>query len=136
MSDVYECVMRHSIYFNVEADDEEQMRTWLQTHDMNDVNNLTKDYAETWDENICGPSSKAALPFKPHFSIKSKYYPVYSEKEDITFIMKETEDTITVSGFYFGKPNEKLTEQYKSDLFADKDLFKNRLSLKLKGEIK
>jgi len=45
-------------------------------------------------------------------------YTVYAEKDDMTFIMEETENTITVRGFYFGKPNDKDTKKYLGGLIA------------------
>lgn len=49
-------------------------------------------------------------------------YTVYSEKSDMTFIMKETPDgnkqTISVVGFYFGEPNEEATKTFNGSLMA------------------
>ena len=116
---VFACVMEHRRYFNVEADNEEQMMEWLQTHDASDVDNLTKDYTDEYDERIYFNGENC----KPHFSIATKYYPVYSEKDDITFIMKETTNKISVCGFYFGEPDEDLTKEYTGKLTAEKNLW-------------
>ena len=61
-----------------------------------------------------------------YFNIATKYYPVYSKESNITFIMKETENEISVSGFYYGTPVDILTEQFKGSLTAEK--------IKIKGE--
>ncbi len=45
-------------------------------------------------------------------------YPVYAEKDDMTFIMKEEENTIECIGFYFGEPSEELTKEYQNKLVA------------------
>ena len=52
---VYACAMEQTRYFNIEADegDEERVMEWLLTHNMQDVDNLTKDYQDEWDERIC-----------------------------------------------------------------------------------
>lgn len=45
-------------------------------------------------------------------------YTVYAEKDDITFIMEQTEDKmrcdakIEVIGFYFGEPNKESTKKF------------------------
>lgn len=39
-------------------------------------------------------------------------FTVYSKEEDITFIMKETEDSLSVIGFYFGEPDPECTKEY------------------------
>lgn len=45
-------------------------------------------------------------------------YTVYAEKDDMTFIMEETENTITVRGFYFGEPDDEATKKYIGGLIA------------------
>lgn len=109
MSKVFNCVLEQTRYFNVEADSEEQMMEWLQTHDFNDVDNLTKDYHDAFDERIIdfGKVDKA------NFSIATQYYPVYSKDGDITFIMRKVGNMLSVSGFYFGEPNAEDIEIYK-----------------------
>lgn len=47
-----------------------------------------------------------------------KIYTVYAEKDDITFIMKDTEDTISVVGFYFGEPDTAATYRFMGSLTA------------------
>ena len=122
---VFACVLEQRRYFNVEADNQEQMMDWLQTHDLSDVAKLTRDYSDSWDERICDTDSGTNY-YRPHFSIATKYYPVYSKESDMTFIMKETENEISVSGFYYGTPVDSLTEQFKGSLTAEK--------IKMKGE--
>ena len=45
-------------------------------------------------------------------------YTVYAEKDDMTFIMEQTEDNmkceakIEVVGFYFGEPNKESTKKF------------------------
>ena len=39
-------------------------------------------------------------------------YTVYASADDMTFIMKEDEDTLSVVGFYFGEPDDKATEMF------------------------
>jgi hypothetical protein len=50
-------------------------------------------------------------------------YTAYAEKDDLTFIMEETEKdgktTVTVVGFYYGEPSEELTEEYTGKLVAE-----------------
>jgi hypothetical protein len=50
-------------------------------------------------------------------------YTAYAEKDDLTFIMEETEKDgktiVKVIGFYYGEPNEELTEEYKGKLTAE-----------------
>lgn len=46
-------------------------------------------------------------------------YTVYAEKDDITFIMKESDHNIEVVGFYFGEPDEEATKEYQGKLKAD-----------------
>lgn len=53
-----------------------------------------------------------------------KVYTVYSNTEDITFILEDTElygnvISTEVKGFYFGEPDEKATEQYYGSLKAE-----------------
>ena len=48
----------------------------------------------------------------------SMIYTVYAEKDDMTFIMEETENTITVRGFYFGEPDDEATKKYIGGLIA------------------
>ena len=50
-------------------------------------------------------------------------YTVYADKNDMTFIMEEktveNKKTISVVGFYFGEPDEKLTKEYLHSLTAE-----------------
>jgi hypothetical protein len=50
-------------------------------------------------------------------------YTVFAEKDDLTFIMEETEKDgktiVKVIGFYYGEPNEELTEEYTGKLVAE-----------------
>ena len=48
----------------------------------------------------------------------SMIYTVYAEKDDMTFIMEETENKIAVRGFYFGEPDDEATEKYYGGLTA------------------
>ena len=48
-----------------------------------------------------------------------KIYTVYSQESDMTFIMQDTDDTISVIGFYFGEPNEADTKEYAGQLVAE-----------------
>ena len=52
-----------------------------------------------------------------------KVYTIYAEQDDITFIMtveKEgKKEKHTVTGFYYGEPNEKLTQEYKNESTAE-----------------
>ena len=43
----------------------------------------------------------------------SKVWTVYAEADDMTFIMEDTEDSIKVVGFYFGKPTSEDTEYFR-----------------------
>lgn len=54
----------------------------------------------------------------------NRTYTVYSESSDMTFIMNDTiidgETTSTECiGWYYGKPNEKYTNEYKGKLKAE-----------------
>ena len=46
--------MEQTRYFNIEADNEDQVRDWLNTHSMEDIKEsaLTNSYADEWDERI------------------------------------------------------------------------------------
>ena len=50
-------------------------------------------------------------------------YTVYAEKDDLTFIMQDTEregkTIVKVIGFYYGEPSEELTEEYTGKLVAE-----------------
>ena len=54
-----------------------------------------------------------------------KIYTVYAEKEDLTFILKETRDnkgnpvSTECVGFYYGEPNERDTTNYIGALKAE-----------------
>lgn len=50
------------------------------------------------------------------------YYTAYSEECDMTFIIRDTPTEITVSGFYFGEPNDASTELYKEKPSCEKYL--------------
>lgn len=52
----------------------------------------------------------------------SGIYTVYAEHDDMTFIMQEKYNTISVIGFYFGKPNNEATEKFKNNLTATIDI--------------
>ena len=56
----------------------------------------------------------------------TKVYTVYAEKDDITFIMtveKEgKKEKHTVTGFYYGEPNEKDTKTFMNDPTAEFEL--------------
>ncbi len=45
-------------------------------------------------------------------------YTVYAEKDDLTFIMEETDKTLSVVGFYFGEPDDAATEQFRGNTTA------------------
>ena len=45
-------------------------------------------------------------------------YTVYAEKDDMTFIIEEEGNEITVKGFYFGEPDEEATKKYYGGLTA------------------
>jgi len=45
-------------------------------------------------------------------------YTVYAKEDDITFIMEDTDNTISVKGFYFGEPDEKATKEFTGKLTA------------------
>lgn len=47
-------------------------------------------------------------------------YTVYSESSDMTFIMEETDTSLSVVGFYFGSPNSDATAQFYGDVTAEK----------------
>lgn len=51
--------------------------------------------------------------------LKSRIYSVYSEHEDLTFVMREEYDictgevaTLEVTGFYYGEPNPTDTKEF------------------------
>mgnify|MGYP003299186020 CR=1 FL=1 len=56
--------------------------------------------------------------------MRKEYYAVYSEEVDRTFIIEDVFDdddelfTTSVTGFYFGRPNDESTELYKFDAVA------------------
>ena len=110
MSKVFKCMVSQTRYFKVEADNEEQMMSWLQTHDFQDVDNLTKQYVDDFDEGIVSCSET----YEPHFSIATHYYTAYAPENDLTFLMKECGETIDVVGFYWGEPNDDFTEYWKN----------------------
>lgn len=49
----------------------------------------------------------------------AKIWTAYAPESDMTFIMRESNGEIAVSGFYFGEPNETATELYKDKLTAE-----------------
>lgn len=51
--------------------------------------------------------------------MKNEIYTVYSQEGDMTFIMEDTNNTISVKGFYFGEPNDELTEEYYGKFVAE-----------------
>jgi hypothetical protein len=54
---------------------------------------------------------------------KMKRYTVYSESNDMTFIMEESIENgktkLSVVGFYFGEPSEASTNEYVNNLTAE-----------------
>lgn len=48
-------------------------------------------------------------------------YTIYANHDDITFIMKETKNSLSVIGFYFGEPNEESTKLFSNKLTATFD---------------
>ena len=42
-------------------------------------------------------------------------YTVYAEHDDMTFIMKEEDNTLEVTGFYFGPPDAAATEKFNGE---------------------
>jgi hypothetical protein len=52
-----------------------------------------------------------------------KRYTVYSESNDMTFIMEESIENgktkLSVVGFYFGEPDEASTNEYVNNLTAE-----------------
>ena len=46
-------------------------------------------------------------------------YTVYAQNDDMTFIMKQTDGKLECVGWYFGDPDEELTEQYVGKLAAE-----------------
>ena len=61
---LYLCAMEQTRYFNIEADNEDQVMEWLATHNMQDVDNKTKKYVDEWDERICEVNEVGA--YKSH----------------------------------------------------------------------
>ncbi len=51
--------------------------------------------------------------------MSNKIYPVYAQADDMTFIMEEKGNTISVIGFYFGEPDGESTEHYAGSLTAE-----------------
>lgn len=85
MSKVYHCAITKVRYFNVEADSRDQMMNWLVEHSDTDVDNLTKEYKDSWNEEILGCDSVTG-GYKPHFSIAEE------EKKWIIARVKSNED--------------------------------------------
>ena len=55
--------------------------------------------------------------------MRKEYYTAYSNETDMTFILEDVfeNDTLvstTVTGFYFGSPDEESTEKYKHTVQA------------------
>lgn len=73
-------------------------------YSMSDMDDILEELAEGCKDNETDPC----------------YYIAYSKERDITFVMRETDGEITVSGFYFGEPNETATELYKEKPTAEK----------------
>lgn len=44
---------------------------------------------------------------------------VYAEKDDMTFIIKETDNSTEVVGFYWGEPDEEATKNFIGKLKAE-----------------
>lgn len=53
--------------------------------------------------------------------MEKEIYTVYFQEGDMTFIMEDTDTTISVKGFYFGEPNDELTKVYYGCLVATVD---------------
>lgn len=81
---VYRCVMRQSRIFYMEADSDDNAIDWVQTHSLQDVDNLTKEYRDEFDESVYLPDNQEDL--KPHFSITKEK----SEKESEDEFMNES----------------------------------------------
>lgn len=54
MAQVYTCFMEQRRNFTVLADSDDQIMDWLLTHNMQDVDNLTKNYGDEYNEGYCG----------------------------------------------------------------------------------
>ena len=52
-----------------------------------------------------------------HASVK--VYTVYAKNDDMTFIMHDEEDKLSVTGWYFGEPDAEATQIYDGDLVAE-----------------
>ena len=50
---------------------------------------------------------------------KMMIYTVYAQNDDMTFIMKQTDNSLECVGWYFGKPDEEATKQYVGNLVAE-----------------
>lgn len=74
---IYSCVMVQRRYFNIESDSDEEVVDWLSSHNMQDVDNLTKDYTDEFEDRVIGsqeiPTSKA------HFKINNKIDHIYDD---------------------------------------------------------
>lgn len=46
-------------------------------------------------------------------------YTVYARYDDMTFIMQEEDNKLSVVGFYFGEPDEEATKTYAGSLTAE-----------------
>lgn len=68
---VYACVMEQRRYFNIEADSDDRVMDWLQTHSMQDVDNLTNEYLDNYDERICD-DDRSYPGLKAHFDIRKE----------------------------------------------------------------
>ena len=72
----------------------------------------------------------------------TEIYTAYAERNDITYIMKDTYDngdllTTEVVGWYYGEPDEKNTRDFIGDLVAvyDTENLKQRISDSIENEL-
>lgn len=89
MAQVYACVMEQKRNFTVLADNDDQVMEWLQTHSFQDVDNLTKNYGDEYNEGICGYGNEDP-ELKADFDIRKEKETVNDKLERLKSLIEES----------------------------------------------
>lgn len=129
---VFSCALEQTRYFNVEAENSEQVMDWLSTHDFQDVDNMTKEYADSYGERICSYGDEEPS-LKAHFKIVDGKACGISRKRKRSDLSNEEFDRMIAAEF--GEEVEEREEETVNDKLTRLQELINE-SLKLESDVK